>query len=504
MKTLEELVGQRLVFGIPGPRLRDDDIRLFRESHAGGLILYRRNFESADQLVGLIRDFEEALGRSLLVTTDHEGGRIVMIRDGVTIFPDNLAAGNVGENESARRQGEIEARELRRLGIDVSFGPVLDVLTTTYSPNIGIRSYGRDPNLVARLGVARISAMQANRLSACAKHFPGKGHSPLDAHLALPTIGSTWEEMRSVHLVPFLSAIEAGVECVMTSHPIYPNLDPTPFCPATFSQRIVRDYLRDELSYQGVIVSDDLEMGAILEICAPRDAAFYAALAGHDLLLSCHEAKAQWGVFEGLRNAYKTKRLPLKDLEASVERIERLKAKRASRFEGGSPHPEPGGAELAKTIARRAVTVLQGEVPRARLRRAPAIIFPKLSSLAPRITIEERVLDEQAFLKSTCEQLGFAPEIKLVGIEPAAEEIDQSALLAAQRELTLLFLYDAHLFPSNKTLLDRVQASARSLVVVLLRDPYDIEFIREGVTCLTAYGWRLCQIEAVLEHLASR
>jgi hypothetical protein len=245
-------------------------------------------------------------------------------------------------------------------------------------------------------------------------------------------------------------------------------------------------------------------MGAIQEICPPRDSAFYAARAGHDLLLSCHEAKAQWGVFEGLRDAYKTKRLPLNELEASVERIERLRAKRSTRFEGGAPHPETGGAELAKTIARRAVTMLQGEIPPARLRRSPAMIFPKLSSLAPRITIEERMLDEQAFLKGTSERLGVSPEIKLVGIEPTPEEIDQSALLAAQRELTLLFLYDAHLFPSNKTLLDRVHTSARSLVVVLLRDPYDIEFIREDVTCVTAYGWRVCQIDAVLEHLASR
>ena len=120
-----------------------------------------------------------------------------MFREGVTIFPDNLAVGMVGDAKIAGRQGAIEAKELRRLGIDVNLAPVLDVLTEGYSPNIGIRSYGKDPGVAARLGAARIRAMQAGGLSACAKHFPGKGHSPLDAHLALPTILSTWEEMRS-------------------------------------------------------------------------------------------------------------------------------------------------------------------------------------------------------------------------------------------------------------------------------------------------------------------
>lgn len=237
--TLPELVGQTLVFGIPDAELREEDVRLFQNTHAGGLILYRRNFESPDQLRRLISRLAEALGRRLLVATDHEGGRVIMLREGVTIFPDNLAVGAAGEVEWSSRQGTIEAKELRRLGVDLNLAPVLDVLTDAYSPNIGVRSYGKDPALVARLGAARIRAMQAHGLSACSKHFPGKGHSPLDAHLRLPTIASTWEEMKRVHLVPFLAAIDAGVDAIMTSHPLYPNLDPTPRTPATFSKRIV-------------------------------------------------------------------------------------------------------------------------------------------------------------------------------------------------------------------------------------------------------------------------
>ena len=156
---IEELVGERLVIGIPGTRVTPEIVRHFKELNAGGLILYRINFDSPPQINRLIADLEEALGRKLLVTADHEGGRVIMFRDGITVFPDNLAVGTAGNIDYARQQGEIEAKELRRLGMDVNLAPVLDVLTDAYSPNIGIRAYGKDWRLVAKMGAARISAM---------------------------------------------------------------------------------------------------------------------------------------------------------------------------------------------------------------------------------------------------------------------------------------------------------------------------------------------------------
>src|SRR5213596_1054740 len=189
------------MIGLPGATLDDADLRVFRDTRAAGLILYRRNFESPAQLLDVLGRLEGALGRRLLVATDHEGGRIVMLGQGTTIFPDNLAVGTAGEEAFAHRQGRVEARELRRLGVDVNFAPVLDVLTERYSPNIGIRSYGKDPALVARYGAARITGLQSAGVSACGKHFPGKGHAPVDAHLGLPVIESGWGEMQAVHLV---------------------------------------------------------------------------------------------------------------------------------------------------------------------------------------------------------------------------------------------------------------------------------------------------------------
>jgi beta-N-acetylhexosaminidase len=501
--TLEELVGQRLMLGLPGATLQPRDIRLFGETRAGGLILYRRNFGSPAQLVGLITELEEALGRRLLIATDHEGGRVVMLGEGVTIFPDNLAVGAGGKAGLAERQGLIEARELRRLGVDLNLAPVLDVLTEAPSPNIGIRSYGKDPSLVARLGAARIRGMQAGGLSACAKHFPGKGHSPLDAHLRLPTIPSTWEEMRQTHMPPFLAAIEAGVDAIMTSHPLYPNLEPAPRTPATFSRRLVHDYLKDELGYRGVVLSDDLEMGAIGELCPSGEAAVRATGAGHDLLLVCHTEDAQREARAALLEAYRGKGLSLRELEVSVERIQALRAKRSLRFEAGAPRAEADGPSLAKTMATRAVTPVQAGPAdlRTRLRGTVSVIFPRFSSLAARITIEPPLLDEAGYLRGTFGRFGLTPEILLVGTEPTGEEIDRAGERAARSDATLLFLFDAHLYPSNRQLLDRLQQRAPALAVILLRNPYDAAFLKSGVLGLTAYGFRLCQLDAVIARL---
>jgi len=503
---LAELVGQRLVIGIPGTRITPEIVSHFKELHAGGLILYRINFDSVHQIKQLITDLEEALERKLLVTVDHEGGRVIMFRDGITVFPDNLALGTAGKIEYARQQGEIEAKELRRLGVEVNLAPVLDVLTEAYSPNIGIRSYGQDWQVVAEMGAARIYGMQQGGLSACAKHFPGKGHAPVDAHLGLPVIPSTWQEMEAVHLRPFMEAIQAGVDLVMSSHPYYPQLDPGPRRIATFSRRIIYDYLRGELNFQGVIASDDLEMGAIKEICPIGEAGMLAAQAGHDLLLVCHDLKAQKEVFYSLLEAYRRKQLPLKELEESAARIHRLKVKRDQRFAGGEPAAEKAGSLLAARICRESVQVLQDErklLPLPRQAKRIGVIFPQFSWFAAKIMIEKEVLQEKEFVRQEFQKFGLNPASQIVSIEPTDTEIHEAVTLATSSDLTVLFCFDAHLYPSNKKLLDAIQAAAPELVVVLLRDPYDAEYIKEGVACLTGFGWRACQIRAAIKKICA-
>ncbi|PYM64236.1 MAG: beta-N-acetylhexosaminidase [Candidatus Rokuibacteriota bacterium] len=500
--TVAELVGRRLVFGLPGPDLTDADVRLFRETEAGGVILYRRNLRSPEGVVRLVSDLEAALDRRLLVTTDHEGGRVVMLGEAVTIFPDGLAAGAAGDPDLVERQGRIEGRELRRLGVDLSFAPVLDVLGPGYSPNIGIRAYGTDPARVAVLGAARIRGLQASGVSACAKHFPGQGLAPVDAHVDLPMIDAGWAEMHATHLVPFRAAIGAGVDALMTSHPLYPRLDPAPRTPATFSRRLVTDFLRQEVGYQGLVVSDDLEMGAVRKLASVGEASARAAAAGHDLLLVCHSEDAQRAAYAALIEADRAGVLPRRESEASRARIDGLVGRRASRVEGGPPRGEPDGPALARELAGRAARVVAGtsRLPFADPGETVVAVFPRLSTLAARITVEAAMLDEAAYVRELCG--GLALRVEVVGVEPEGPEIARAAAAVREANAALLFLYDAHLYPSNRALLDAVQDAARRLAVVLMRDPWDADWLHPGVVGVTAFGWRRCQLEAALACLA--
>ncbi|HVO32759.1 MAG TPA: beta-N-acetylhexosaminidase [Elusimicrobiota bacterium] len=504
--TFEELIGSKLVFGIPGARVTPEDVRHFKETNCSGLILYRINFESPDQIRALITDFENALGRRLLVCTDHEGGRVIMFGGGVTIFPSSQAVGKTGQTAFARRQGETEGRELRRLGIDVNFAPVLDVLTETYSPNIGIRAYGSDPELVAKMGAARISAMQVEGVSACAKHFPGLGPATLDPHLRLPVIQASWQDIENVHAVPFTRAMRTAVHSIMTSHPLYPQLDPSPKTPATFSRRIVHDYLRQKTGYKGVIFTDDLEMGAIMELCPIGEAAVRSVEAGHDMVLSCHDRAAQRRVYDALVEAARSKRLRTKELEDSAQRIAMLSGRRTERFGADAATPARADKErsdaqaLVREITTASVTVLS-DGPGLAVGASTAVIFPRLSALAPRIMIQSELLDEKAFLQNLFKPLSAELRVSLYDVDRASEGILLAVDHAAAASQTVLFLEDAHIHPSQLQLLKSLQGAAKGLVVVLLRDVYDSAYVQPGALCITNFGARVCDLTAVVDRL---
>lgn len=499
--AIKELVGLRLVIGVQGTAVDKEMAAHFKALGARGLILYRRNFQSPAQVRKLVGDLEEAVGRRLLVTVDHEGGRVVMFREGFTIFPDNLAFGKVGKDEYVRRQGAIEAAELRWVGVDVNLAPDLDVLTERYGPSLN-RSYSKDPERVARLGAARIQAMQAGGVSATAKHFPGKGHASVDAHLTLPTIDSTLEEMEAWHLKPFHAAVRAGVDCVMTSHPLYRRIDPDG--PATFSKIIV-GHLRGAMGFRGVVVTDDLEMGAVKEVAKVEEASVRAAAAGHDLFLVCHTYEAEGRAQAALQKAYEDGTLDRKELERAAGRIETLLARRKDRF-GPEPRTAEEGAELARRVARESVTVLREgtlpvPVPREVLEETGLVVlFPRFSDIAPRIVIEDALTREREFLETWFAARGLKVEVRLVGPEPKPAEAD-AVVTGLEGRTVLVFPYDTHFYPLWKKVLEDAQARAKHSLVVPLRNPYDMERVKDRATAVTAWGFRRVQLEAVLEKL---
>ena len=321
------MIGAKLAVGLPGEEASPSVLEALRRTRAQSLVVFSRNFTSIAQWTRLRHALQAALGYHPLIMVDHEGGRVIRFSDGVTRFPDSLTAGKTREAADVERQGRTEAEELRRLGVHVNLAPCVDVLEPGGDPVIGDRSYGDDPRRVSTLAAARIRGLQAGGVAACAKHFPGLGAVPRDPHKTLPTISLDWPAMDQRHLPSFAASIEAGVAMVMSSHVCYPGLGEPPDRPATFSPTLIRDHLRKRLRFSGLILTDDLEMGALSAFGNMGELAVRATEAGHDLLLICSDLAAAHEAVEALRNSYHTGRLSMSELQESVARFATVREK---------------------------------------------------------------------------------------------------------------------------------------------------------------------------------
>ena len=507
--TLEELVGEKLVFGIEGPRATAEERELFQTVRPSGLILFRRNLESPEALERLIADLERAGGRKLLVMMDHEGGRVLHLPFGATVFPDARAAAQTGRDERVKEQGEIEAEELRRLGITWNLAPVLDVLGPEWNPALGTRSYGRDPLLVGKFGKARIEGLQSKGVTACAKHWPGLGSAVRDPHSELPLVQKNWKALRQTDLPPFLEAFKAGVGSVMSTHLVFPELDPYPKRPVTFSRRLVGDTLRREFGFQGLVLPDDLNMGAISKLVSLKEAAPLAVGAGHDLLLVCRDRTAQREAFDSLLWAARKKELKLREIEESAERIQK-------KGFSGIRTPLPGekfetakGEALARSMAQGAATILgdgRGLIPfsSGSFLKGGTALFPDLKETARERFVEPELLNPSDFIRKTFLTFKYPlASVRSIPLNPSEEEQKKIQGNLKGDETLFFFLWDAHLFEGARGLLSLLQRKTGRLVVVLLREPRDFEGVSEKSACVTAYGYHKDQIEAAVGKIFS-
>jgi beta-N-acetylhexosaminidase len=345
VREIVRQAGQRFMVGFDGQEASPEVKRLIRDFGVGHVVLFARNVDRPEQVAELVRELQAAARDAghelpLLVAVDQEGGRVARLRAPWTVWPPLRAVGRTGSEETARRMGRALAAELRGAGIHCDFAPVMDVDTNPQNPVIGDRSFGSDPDLVGRLGVALIEGLQEGGLASCAKHFPGHGDTGVDSHLELPVVDHSPSRLQDVELRPFRMAIAAGVPMVMTAHVLVRELDDER--PATLSPRILQGLLREEMKFEGVIVSDDLEMKAVAKRWGAQ-AAVLAARAGCDLLPVCITPDVQVAAIEGFIRAVEAEEIGWKALDASALRIRRLK----ERFLLPHRDPTPKEARLA-------------------------------------------------------------------------------------------------------------------------------------------------------------
>jgi len=334
---------------------------LSREFGLGGVILFARNVAEPEQVAEL--SFESARlvpDLPLWVSVDQEGGRVARLRAPFTEWPPMATLGRSGDVQLAERFARALAIELKAAGITLDYAPVLDVLTNARNPVIGDRALADKAEEVGRLGAAIIRALQGEGVAACGKHFPGHGDTSVDSHVELPLVEHPPDRLRAVEFVPFRAAVEADVATIMTAHLFAPSLDEQR--PATLSRHVVTDLLRIELGFDGVILSDDLEMKAIAKNYAVPDAAILAIEAGCDGVLICSaDYDTQARTLEALIRAVETGRLAYARVEDALKRQQRAK----ERFLGAALTSRPSRAKtLRETIGRDEHRAIADEMAR--------------------------------------------------------------------------------------------------------------------------------------------
>ncbi len=418
--TPQELVGQLVLSGV-GDR-REEVLQLAKEGKIGALIFYGKDMPDPLSTAQLANEFQRRPKVPLLIAADFESGTGFIMRGG-TKLPSNMAIGATGSAELAQRCGEVTAKEARAVGIHCAFAPVVDVNVNPQNPIINIRSFGSDPDEVARLAVAWIAGCQSNGSMATAKHFPGHGDTSEDSHRVMPVVPHDMERMWRVELKPFQAAINAGVAAIMTAHIHFPAIDPTPGLPATLSRKILTELLREQMGFKGVIFTDAMAMHAIKLNFRMDEAAVMAVNAGADILLADDAAST----YEALWRAVQKERLSMERVKEAAKRV--LEAKEwlglpQQRFVEETKVNEIVGCrehwEVARTVAENSVTLIRNEnaVPFQPFARLFAVIVEIQRWTGEKPSDELANFLRRAFPNGT---------VHFVSRNPTGEEIDTVA-----------------------------------------------------------------------------
>ncbi|MEJ8553193.1 beta-N-acetylhexosaminidase [Tepidibacter sp. Z1-5] len=327
--SLEEKLGQMIIVGFNGYEVDSDFSDLLENYKVGGVILFKRNIKNSEQLLNLNNNIKSINSKNklpLFISVDEEGGRITRLPEGSTKFPSNKVIGKENDKGLSYKIGKQIGTELNDFKFNMDFAPVLDIYSNPKNTVIQDRSFGTDSEIVKTLGIATMKGLQDSNVISVVKHFPGHGDTKVDSHIGLPVVNHDKQRLDKFELIPFKEAIDKGADAVMTAHIVLPNVDESKK-PATLSKTILTDILRNELNFNGVIITDDMEMGAIAKNYGTKDASVEAVKAGADIILMCHTKEKQIEALEALNEAVNSGKISIERIDESVKRIIKLKHK---------------------------------------------------------------------------------------------------------------------------------------------------------------------------------
>lgn len=322
--TIEAKIGQMVMAGVNGTAVNDMMRELIRTHDIGGFIFFKRNMDDAEQTWQLINDLKQMnTGKiPLLLSVDQEGGRVTRL-PGLRSLPSSQTIGAVNEESISHTFGRLLGEQVGSFGLNMNIAPVLDIHSNPANQVIGDRAFGHDAETVQTHGLQVMAGMQAERVIPVVKHFPGHGDTATDSHIEMPVVHKSLAELMRLELQPFATAIEHGADVVMSSHILLPDIDP--HYPATLSTALIGDVLRDELQFDGVVITDDLTMSAITKNYLIGEAAVMAINAGHDMVMVAHELNHVLAVLSSIKLAVESGAIDERTIDDSVYRILRLK-----------------------------------------------------------------------------------------------------------------------------------------------------------------------------------
>jgi beta-N-acetylhexosaminidase len=494
--SIEEAVGQKMLIAFDGrDELPEELLAALRQYRPAGITLFRHlNVRTPEQ----VRDLTARLQRAarelglppLILAVDQEGGQLMAIGDGVTQLPGNMALGAAGSVRLARLAGEVLGRELAAMGINVDYAPSCDVNLNPENPVIGIRSFGEDPARVGELAAAMVDGLQACGVAATAKHFPGHGDTRTDSHQGVPVVPHSLDRLRQVELPPFSAAVRAGAKLVMTGHVALPAVDGCADLPATLSPAILRGLLRSEIGFQGLVVTDAMDMHAIRQGEALGEEALRAVLAGIDLLLVTSDPEDWRRVYGSLLAAARSGDLPQENLSTSYDRVMDLK-----RWLAGAPE-QPDLAvvgcaahrAVADEIAAASLTCVRDRAGLLPLRLAPeerlTVILPRPQDLTPADTSSYITPELARHLRAYHHNV----DELLVPFAPDAAEVAAIVERASGSARVVVGTINAHSQPGQASLVKALLAAGLPTVVAALRLPYDLAAFPEAPTYVCTYS----------------
>lgn len=503
MSDTRTLIGQSLMLSFWGITDINTILDALSETRAGGVILFRANIESPQHVHELNRTLQ-AHARSLdipplLIAIDQEGGTVTRLQAPFVTVPSQMAQGATGDPEAARKAAIVTGTQLRAVGINTNFAPSLDVNNNPANPVIGTRSFGHDPQAVARFGIAALRGYHETGVIATVKHFPGHGDTVIDSHLGLPSVPHARDRLHAIELAPFVAAFRAGAPALMTAHIIFDVLDTLP---ATLSRSILHEFVRNELGYDGVIFTDALEMQAIAATYGPIEAARMSKAAGADVLLPMDTLEHQIAIAQALQAAVTAGRLDRSIFEATARRIARLRAAYAISYDlPPFAEPDPGLYDDALQIARTSITCV---------RRADRLPLPSITRLTVidcmqhRLNAAEETLERSAILQQFVQAAFPAASCIALPAEPTDADLAQAHMFAQQAEAVLLVTRNAALTPWQARLARTLERGSAALIHAAVRGPYDATIAPYAAATLLTYGDPDVSLHALVDVLAGR